>query len=195
LSAFIAKYHAAMTNRRAAGGKIPRTRVALIDSGVVVVSGKRNKTGSSATRAHEVNGGGTKSPTTDTHGPLRSSALLSTTLADQEQEDRAENGWWTDDLAMHIEDGKSFVTTGDNEEQVWWHASEPHGTQMARLICSIDPSCRLLVAKVAETRSHGISANVVAEVRAPTDPSLLITHNESDRPLLGRLSRRSISSR
>lgn len=72
--------------------------------------------------------------------------------------------WSTNDLAHRVKGGKSFVNTGDDEEQVWWHASEPHGTQMARLICSIDPCCELYVIKVAETRSSGISANVVAEV-------------------------------
>ncbi|KAJ6439302.1 amino acid transporter (predicted) [Purpureocillium lavendulum] len=71
--------------------------------------------------------------------------------------------WWTNDLAHRVVDGKSFVNTGGDEEQVWWHASEPHGTQMARLICSIDPCCERIVIKVAETRSAGISANVVAE--------------------------------
>lgn len=74
--------------------------------------------------------------------------------------------WSTNDLARRVVDGKSFVNTGDEEEQLWWHASEPHGTQMARLICSMDPCCELYVVKVAETRSSGISANVVAEVRA-----------------------------
>ncbi|KAL2170011.1 hypothetical protein VTG60DRAFT_5412 [Thermothelomyces hinnuleus] len=160
-----------MAARRNAGGKIRKTRVALIDIGVVVVSGKRNRKGQAGAR--ESDGGSNESPSTEKHQALQANDRPSATASappnsDQEQQERIDDGWWTSDLAMHIEGGKSFVTTGDNEEQVWWHASEPHGTQMARLICSIDPSCRLLIAKVAETRSSGISANVVAEVRTST---------------------------
>ncbi|KAJ5617029.1 hypothetical protein N7537_002143 [Penicillium hordei] len=40
-------------------------------------------------------------------------------------------------------------------------ASDPHGTQMANLICAIDPGCEFYVAKVTEGR-HGISLRRVA---------------------------------
>ncbi|KAL1617112.1 hypothetical protein SLS56_011115, partial [Neofusicoccum ribis] len=69
----------------------------------------------------------------------------------------------SDDLARRIKGGKSFVYTSDNEEQVWWYASEPHGTQIARLICSIDPCCDLYITKVAKTRNSGITADTVAQ--------------------------------
>lgn len=34
------------------------------------------------------------------------------------EQDREGSEWWTHDLASHIEGGKSFVTTGDDEGQV-----------------------------------------------------------------------------
>ncbi|KAK4099055.1 hypothetical protein N658DRAFT_509100 [Parathielavia hyrcaniae] len=201
LSAFIAKYRGvmAMAAARRAGDKnykIPRTRVALIDSGVVVVSAKRGKKGVTITKFHESDGGSIAgSPITErSQASLQASNTPSkmTSGLDAEQGQQKslddDNGWWTHDLAMHIEDGESFVTTGDNEEQVWWHASEPHGTQMARLICSIDPSCRLLIAKVAETRSSGISANVVADAiqwainkRVDVISLSLVTYTDTER--------------
>lgn len=45
MSAFITKYRGVMSARRGAGDSIRGTRVALIDSGVVVVSAKRSKKG------------------------------------------------------------------------------------------------------------------------------------------------------
>ncbi|KAK5991372.1 Subtilisin DY-like protein [Cladobotryum mycophilum] len=127
LSAFIEKFKGESRNLNR------KTRIALIDSGVVIVGGK------------------------DKSQPLRTS--MDARLAEEEQ--RAESS--INDLAQRVRAGTSFVRTGDDHEQVWWHASEPHGTQMARLICSIDPTCELYVAKVAETRSAGIPANIVSD--------------------------------
>jgi hypothetical protein len=52
-------------------------------------------------------------------------------------------------IASQIVDGKSFVYEGSLVSP-WWHASVPHGTQMASLICAIDPCCQLFVAKVGD---------------------------------------------
>lgn len=62
-------------------------------------------------------------------------------------------------LWSRIKKGRSFV---DDESRVssWLFASDPHGTQMANLICAIDPCCDLYVAKVAEGRSGIIPARV-----------------------------------
>ncbi|KAL8943001.1 MAG: hypothetical protein Q9211_001150 [Gyalolechia sp. 1 TL-2023] len=64
-------------------------------------------------------------------------------------------------LWSRIKGGRSFV---DDNFRVspWLFASDPHGTQMANLICAIDPCCELYVAKVAETRS-GITPERVAK--------------------------------
>jgi hypothetical protein len=64
-------------------------------------------------------------------------------------------------LWPRVEDGQSFV---DNASRLgsWLFASDPHGTQMANLICAIDPYCKLYVAKVVEGR-QGILPDNVAE--------------------------------
>ncbi|KAL7961290.1 hypothetical protein V8C34DRAFT_274322 [Trichoderma compactum] len=55
-------------------------------------------------------------------------------------------------LWSRIKAGRSFV---DDNVRVspWLFASDPHGTQMANLICAVDPWCDLYVAKVTEGRS------------------------------------------
>ncbi|KAJ6006189.1 hypothetical protein N7451_004133 [Penicillium sp. IBT 35674x] len=64
-------------------------------------------------------------------------------------------------LWPRIHDGRSFV--GDDfRVSPWMFASDPHGTQMANLICAIDPECELYVAKVTDGR-HGISAESVVK--------------------------------
>ncbi|KAE9566636.1 hypothetical protein CGMCC3_g17204 [Colletotrichum fructicola] len=44
----------------------------------------------------------------------------------------------------------------------WYLASNPHGTQMANLVCAIDPLCQLFVAKIADSH-YGYSAARAAE--------------------------------
>ena len=65
-------------------------------------------------------------------------------------------------LWSRIKGGRSFV---DDNSRVspWLFASDPHGTQMANVICAIDPWCELYVAKVAESRL-GITPERVARV-------------------------------
>lgn len=131
------------------------TKVAIIDSGVVIVGGKaRTQTQGLEDR----DGFGEMTKLESGNNPNQVNVVLNKSWREKAQR-------YTNDIAHHVVDGKSFVNTGDDEEQLWWHASEPHGTHMARLICSIDSRCKLYVIKVAETRSSGISANVVAEVR------------------------------
>ncbi|PON30771.1 hypothetical protein TGAM01_v200191 [Trichoderma gamsii] len=59
-------------------------------------------------------------------------------------------------LSSRIKGGRSFVDDGSKLSS-WLFASDPHGTQMANLICSMDPFCDLYVARVAE-RTHGITS-------------------------------------
>jgi hypothetical protein len=128
LAAFIQKFRSATANE-----VIRKTRVALIDSGVVIVGGKGTILAEEKAREAQNKGQSSKDGQ----------------RAEQPLDDKKQ--WRTNDLARHV-DGKSFVSTGDDEEQVWWHASEAHGTQMARLICSIDPCCELYVVKLPVQR-------------------------------------------
>lgn len=53
-----------------------------------------------------------------------------------------------------IKEGISFVHGADGEsESPWWLPSHEHGSQMADIICSIDPYCELYPAKVANGTS------------------------------------------
>lgn len=65
-------------------------------------------------------------------------------------------------LWTHIETGRSFVDSSSRSSP-WQFPSDPHGTQMANLVCAIDPSCKLYVARVAED-AFGITAERVAKV-------------------------------
>ncbi|KAL6836668.1 hypothetical protein J3E69DRAFT_361932 [Trichoderma sp. SZMC 28015] len=65
-------------------------------------------------------------------------------------------------LQRRIIEGISLVNR-DEEEQNWWHATEPHGTQMAALICTLNPFVDLYVVKVAESNSSGITGHNVAK--------------------------------
>ena len=52
-------------------------------------------------------------------------------------------------LLKHLKKGRhtSFFHPDDSESP-WWHADDPHGTQMANLIAAIDPRCALYIARV-----------------------------------------------
>jgi len=65
-------------------------------------------------------------------------------------------------LWSRISEGKSFVDD-DYQLSPWLFASDPHGTQMANLICAIDPGCQLYVAQVTDGR-YGITPHRVKEV-------------------------------
>ncbi|KAH6951191.1 hypothetical protein BKA56DRAFT_535586 [Ilyonectria sp. MPI-CAGE-AT-0026] len=52
-------------------------------------------------------------------------------------------------LWKRIKEGRSFVDA-DSKHSPWYFASNAHGTQMANLICAIDPFCEIYVARVAE---------------------------------------------
>lgn len=100
-----------------------RTRIAVIDDGIVLVENN------------------TPTATADVH-PKRN-------------------------VSRQVKDGKSFVER-KGEKDPWWHATDPHGTQMASLICAIDPCSDLYIAKVTESTSSGVNMNRVAKVRAPS---------------------------
>lgn len=65
-------------------------------------------------------------------------------------------------LSSRIKEGRSFVAGGSSHSP--WHlACNPHGTQMANLICAIDPLCEIYVARVAED-AVGITPDRVTKV-------------------------------
>lgn len=63
------------------------------------------------------------------------------------------------DLLSHIVEGRSFVDSA-SKFCPWQFPSDPHGTQMANLICAMDPLCKLFVARVSED-AVGIKAENV----------------------------------
>ncbi|CAK7244932.1 MAG: hypothetical protein STHCBS139747_006495 [Sporothrix thermara] len=68
--------------------------------------------------------------------------------------DNGDNGLWA-----RIKDGRSFVDS-TYKFCPWQFPSDPHGTQMANLICALDPLCEIYVARVAED-AFGIKADSV----------------------------------
>ncbi|KAI0444581.1 hypothetical protein F4803DRAFT_511204 [Xylaria telfairii] len=59
-------------------------------------------------------------------------------------------------ISSQVVKGKSFLADGYRLGS-WSFASDLHGTQMANLICAIDPHCGILVPKVTEGR-YGVDA-------------------------------------
>ncbi|OPB38162.1 hypothetical protein A0O28_0012660 [Trichoderma guizhouense] len=123
-----------------------KTKVALIDSGVVVVGGARDD--------HHHEG---KEEKEDKEGQEENEKK-----EEKIKKERRKGKPAGSVLAQRIVEGISLVSR-DNEEQPWWHATEPHGTQMATLICSINPFCDLYVVKVAESNASGITGHNVAK--------------------------------
>lgn len=70
--------------------------------------------------------------------------------------DPLEQGLWS-----RIKAGRSFVDSA-SKFCPWQFPSDPHGTQMANLICAIDPLCEIYVARVAED-AVGIKPDNVAK--------------------------------
>ncbi len=62
--------------------------------------------------------------------------------------------------------GASFSELGRSADSYWWLSSEEHGTQMAKIIKSIDPCCQLFIAAVADHRTE-ITAGAVTQVCRP----------------------------
>jgi hypothetical protein len=65
-------------------------------------------------------------------------------------------------LWSRIKAGRSFVE-GESTISPWLFASNPHGTQMANMICAIDPFCEIYIARVAED-AYGVTPKRVQKV-------------------------------
>ncbi|KAF2497767.1 subtilisin-like protein [Lophium mytilinum] len=118
------------------------TRVAILDNGVLSISPVSQN---GAEGMAELNG----------HGDATKK------LVGGESSNMAEQSGDSNSLWSRIVDGRSFVD-GDSKLSPWLFASNPHGTQMANLICAIDPYCELYVARVAED-AMGITAKRVEQ--------------------------------
>jgi hypothetical protein len=70
------------------------------------------------------------------------------------------------DIALNIATGRSFVRAGSGDGPLlpWDTAADPHGTQMAYLIRSVNPCCQLYPARVASFHKD-VDANAAAQVR------------------------------
>lgn len=157
LSNFIKKYRDYVQNESRDKTKGFRaTKVAIIDNGVLSIAPKvdliREVPG---TRQGFNEPGGVTDPESNyEHSPAEEStpSVFNRT--------RKYKTLWS-----RIKAGRSFVDDGFRFSP-WLFASDPHGTQMANVICAIDPLCELYVAQVTDGRS-GITPSRVARVCMP----------------------------
>lgn len=179
LSRFIQNYQKILSTKRVT--EIPGfrpTRVAIIDNGVLSIpphaSGSQSK----------IQKGGRPSTAVSNTGPAS---------VDGKDEEylRPTSSHEYRTLWSRIKDGSSFVTY-DDRVSPWMFASDPHGTQMANLICAIDPGCEIYVAKVTERR-HGILPRRVADVSCISYLYLLLILNYDMALLLTTINTRQFS--
>lgn len=141
-----------------------RTRVAIIDNGILSITHKPYD------KAGEVKGRKNKDKTEDgvsvaSPGARGNSSFVNgqgTSTAGLEEDQKGENTGRNKSLWSRIKEGRSFVYDGPKVSP-WLFASDSHGTQMANLICAMDPFCELYVARVAEGK-YGISPDRAAKV-------------------------------
>ncbi|KAM3562177.1 hypothetical protein MY1884_001991 [Beauveria asiatica] len=154
------------------------TRVAILDNGVLSISPAPS--GSSANPAKDAD---VSAADTDVASPELGGVDAKTSLGDaavaiqthtpQKQpserlqdamgggsnnaHDDHDKGLWS-----RIKAGRSFVDSS-SKFCPWQFPSDPHGTQMANLICALDPTCEIYVARVAED-AFGIKPDNVTKV-------------------------------
>lgn len=119
------------------------TKVAILDNGILSISsqsaeGRGRKQPPSSEEASKGDGNSGE-PGGSEQGEQHQGA--------EEAVPHQDGGLWA-----RIQDGCSFVDENFRFSP-WLFASNPHGTQMANLICAIDPFCQIYVARVAEDSS------------------------------------------
>jgi hypothetical protein len=136
-----------------------RTKVAILDNGVLSIAPK-----SSITAASSGSSGASEQfawgKDDDKKGNTKDDKKGSTHHSNSAHEDG--NIDITSSLSSRIKGGRSFVE-GRSSHSPWHLACHPHGTQMANIICAIDPLCDIYVARVAED-AFGITAKRVEKV-------------------------------
>ncbi|KAL8743053.1 MAG: hypothetical protein Q9190_004554 [Brigantiaea leucoxantha] len=145
LSRFIKSYHDYVhdVNKESSSPFRP-TKVAIIDNGILTISPMANGPRDLLTAQHRFDGRQGISVPNNEHLKQRQQGPDASPTSNNAKNYKT--------LWSRIMRGRSFV---DDNSRVspWLFASDPHGTQMANLICAIDPWCELYVAKVAESRS------------------------------------------
>ncbi|KAL7973096.1 hypothetical protein HDV63DRAFT_414849, partial [Trichoderma sp. SZMC 28014] len=140
------------------GQKIRRTRVAIIDNGILSITPRTyDKIGGKQNRDNTEEGASVKSP--GAKGAFNYSSSRDKNIdalgEDQKYEASERKSLWSS-----IKAGRSFVDDGVKVSP-WLFASDSHGTQMANLICAMDPFCELYVARVSEGK-YGITPDRAA---------------------------------
>lgn len=168
LAQFIINYRSLVLKRT----DFQPTKVAIIDNGIMSMSPVYYDRGSRKSKAHDSNG-------LSAADAKLASAAESDAEADADADDVNDaegvsgpqsdksRGYRT--LWSRIKEGCSFVDD-DYQLSPWLFASHPHGTQMANLICALDPACQLYVAKVTDG-TYGITPYRVAKVSFPQLPA------------------------
>lgn len=128
------------------------TKVAIIDNGVLSIDPVQGP--SDGKHAHN--------PSETRRVPNKANKKNASRVANMaDQHLDSDDFFNAEGLLWRICDGTSFVRETDRLSP-WYLASNPHGTQMANLLCAIDPLCQLFVAKIADGR-YGYSASRAAE--------------------------------
>ncbi|EKJ70111.1 hypothetical protein FPSE_09637 [Fusarium pseudograminearum CS3096] len=118
------------------------TKVAILDDGVLSVSPTARKTAVSLNGENQEDISWDSNDNSKSNTPVGRKSGSATIRSDAELE-------YNSSLSSRIKEGRSFVAGGSSHSP--WHlACNPHGTQMANLICAIDPLCEIYVARVAE---------------------------------------------
>jgi hypothetical protein len=139
--------------------KFRRTRVAIIDNSILGITPRSHyRAGEARGRMNKDNGEDGMSVTS---ADAKGNAAFPnghdfTGLRDDQRHEDPRSLW------SRIREGHSFVDDGF-KICPWLFASDSHGTQMANLICAMDPFCDLYVARVAEGK-YGITLERAARV-------------------------------
>ncbi|KAL6690693.1 peptidase S8/S53 domain-containing protein [Trichoderma pleuroticola] len=136
LSKFTKKYRDLVQDAQDGPRGYRPTRIAIIDTGMLDIRPDTDNMGDSATDRQQVDA-----------------------LCANEQHEHLSRRPMDETLWSRVKAGRSFVGDDDGSSQQFL-ASNAHGTQMARIIGSIDPCCDLYIARVASRRS-GITYEAV----------------------------------
>lgn len=132
-------------------------KVALIDNGVLSISPRAENLWDNPNHVHtfdKLSNNGSFRNSNINHQSEDSKDLNKDVKSNLRKETENHKTLWS-----RIKGGQSFVE--DNfRVSPWLFASNPHGTQMANLICAIDPWCDLYVAKVTDGQAGIMPARV-----------------------------------
>ncbi|KAL7792820.1 hypothetical protein V8C43DRAFT_315334 [Trichoderma afarasin] len=137
-------------------------KVALIDNGVLSISPRAENLWDNPNHVHtfdKLSNNGSFRNSKMNHQNEDSKDLNKDVKSNLRKETENHKTLWS-----RIKGGQSFVE--DNfRVSPWLFASNPHGTQMANLICAIDPWCDLYVAKVTDGQAGIMPARVTRAIR------------------------------